>query len=348
MEKISIINDCGDKVEAIAPVIISASRSTDIPAFYAKWFFNRLEKGYCKWRNPFNQKMSYVSFRNCKVVVFWTKNPKPIMPYLRELDRRGIHYYFQVTLNDYVSEGFEPNIPSLEERIETFKTLSQLIGKEKVVWRFDPLIVTRDLTPNDLIARISLIGNKLMGYTDKLVFSFVDVRQYKKVQAKLIRETKQFTAENVLSAEMNSSQRREFLSGLMRLRDAWREEGWNIEMATCCEEEDFRSYGFAHNRCIDGELMKRLFAKDQALQYFLNTGKVAEADLFGEYPPVPNRGKDLKDKGQRKGCGCIVSKDIGAYNTCEHLCSYCYANSSRDCVIRNRENHLDNSESILG
>lgn len=93
--------------------------------FYAKWFFNRLAKGYCAWYNPFNQQKMYISFKNCKVIVFWTKNPKPILPYLHILDEMRIHYYFQVTLNDYVNERFEPNVASVEERVETFRQLSQ-------------------------------------------------------------------------------------------------------------------------------------------------------------------------------------------------------------------------------
>ena len=105
--KTTITTQSGESVEAMAPVIISASRSTDIPAFFAKWFINRLKAGYCVWYNPFNQKPSYVSFANCKVVVFWTKNPKQIIPLLHELDERGIKYYFQFTLNDYENEGFE-------------------------------------------------------------------------------------------------------------------------------------------------------------------------------------------------------------------------------------------------
>ena len=115
--KLTIITQSGQTIEALAPVIISASRSTDIPAFYAKWFINRLRAGYCVWYNPFNQKPTYVSFANCKVVVFWTKNPKPLIPYLHELDERGIHYYFQFTVNDYEAEGFEPNVRPLTERI---------------------------------------------------------------------------------------------------------------------------------------------------------------------------------------------------------------------------------------
>ena len=153
-DKVLIKINQGKQVAATAPVIISASRSTDIPAFYAKWFFYRLAKGYCVWYNPFNQQPMYISFKNCKVVVFWTKNPEPIIPYLSELDKRGIHYYFQVTLNDYMQEGFEPNVPPVAKRIETFKKLSQMIGKEKVIWRFDPLIVTPQLTPRMLLTRI--------------------------------------------------------------------------------------------------------------------------------------------------------------------------------------------------
>ena len=130
-DKIQIINDFGDKVEAQLPVIISASRSTDIPAFYSKWLINRIKKGHIVWYNPFNQQPLYVSFKNCKVIVFWTKNPKPLIPYLKDLDGLGIHYYFQYTLNNYEKESFEPKLPSLKNRINTFKELSNLLVKKK-------------------------------------------------------------------------------------------------------------------------------------------------------------------------------------------------------------------------
>ena len=329
----------------MAPVIVSASRSTDIPAFYAKWFFNRLRKGYCVWLNPFNQRPSYVSFKNCRVIVFWTKNPKPMLPYLHELDERGIHYYFQVTLNDYVQEGFEPGIPPLEERIQTFKALSEQIGRERVIWRFDPLMVTPKLTPRDLLKRIWAVGNKLFGLTDKLVFSFVDVADYRKVQNNLVKETKVFTRENVLSAEMTPAQRREIVEGLLKIQAAWREKGWDVTLATCGEEASYP--GIEHNRCIDGELMERVFAEDRQLVYYLRTGKFVEPDLFGSSPPLPAEGRNLKDKGQRATCGCMVSKDIGMYNTCRHFCVYCYANTSRECVLGNASRHNDESESLI-
>lgn len=348
IEKTSIITDSGERVKAVAPVIISASRSTDIPAFYAKWFFNRLAKGYCVWRNPFNQEPLYVSFKNMKAIVFWTKNPKPIIPHLSELDKRGIHYYFQVTLNDYVREGFEPNLPSVEERVEIFRNLSNLIGKERVIWRFDPLIITPEITPRNLLSRIWKIGNMLKGSTDKLVFSFVDVLSYRKVQNNLVRDTNCFTKENVETAEMTAGQKLETVEGLVRLREIWKEQGWNLSLATCAEDIDLDQYGIEHNRCIDGELMKRIFADDEEFVYYLNTGHLPERDLFGQLSPRKQKSATaLKDKGQRKMCGCMISKDIGMYNTCRHFCVYCYANTSKASVLNNAARHSADSESLI-
>ena len=346
-DKIIIKNDYGNDVEATAPVIISASRSTDIPAFYAKWFFNRLAKGYCVWYNPFNQQPMYISFKRCRAIVFWTKNPEPILPYLSELDKLGIHYYFQVTLNDYVKEGFEPNVPSVGLRIETFKKLSAMIGKERIIWRFDPLIVTNDITPRDLLGRIWHIGNQLKDYTEKLVFSFVDVKAYRKVQNNLVKETNCFTKENVESAEMSAAQRKEIVEGLVKLREKWQSDGWKLTLATCGEDLDLDSYGIEHNRCIDGELMKRIFADDDEFVYYLHTLKWPERNMFGMLPAIPVKQKKVKDAGQRKVCGCMVSKDIGMYNTCRHFCVYCYANTSKECVMNNAMRHSDDSESLI-
>ena len=116
-QTISIRNDNGTEVLAQAPLIISASRATDIPAFYADWFFRRLDEGYIRWRNPFSGQDSYVSFKNSRFIVFWSKNPKLLLPYLSVLKERGIGCYIQFTLNDYEAEGLEPNIPPLEQRI---------------------------------------------------------------------------------------------------------------------------------------------------------------------------------------------------------------------------------------
>jgi len=348
-DKIQITNDFGDKVEAQSPVIISASRSTDIPTFFAKWFINRIKKGHIVWYNPFNQRPLYVSFKNCKVIVFWTKNPKPIIPYLKELDKIGIHYYFQYTLNDYEKESFEPNVPDLEKRINTFKELSNYIGKERVIWRFDPIIVTPQLTPREILKRIWSIGNKLKGYTDKLVFSFIDIKSYRKVQLNLVKESSMFEKETIENSELTTNQMNEIAEGLMKIRERWSIEGWEISLATCAEEINLEKYQIVHNRCIDGELMKTLFAEDKELLYYLNYGKFPENNtLFEEqFDKIPLSAEKLKDKGQRKACGCMISKDIGMYNTCSHLCTYCYANTSKETVIKNMKLHNDNNESII-
>jgi hypothetical protein len=109
-------------VDAVAPEVISASRSTDIPAFYADWLMNRLRAGYAKWTNPFNQQAQYVSFERTRVFVFWSKNPVPLLRYLDEIEARQIGgrptaYYFQFTVNDYEPEKLEPNLPPLDARI---------------------------------------------------------------------------------------------------------------------------------------------------------------------------------------------------------------------------------------
>lgn len=346
-EKVIITTDRGERLEAVAPVIISASRSTDIPTFFAKWFFNRLAKGYCVWINPFNQQKQYISFAKCKVIVFWTKNPAPIIPYLHILDEMGIHYYFQVTLNNYLKEGLEPNLPSVETRIETFKKLSDLIGPDKIIWRFDPILICSAISPRSILKKVWHIGNELKGYTRKLVFSFVDIKAYRKVQNNLVKETSLFTKDNVENGEGSESQQTEIIEGLVKLRDIWKEEGWDLSLATCAEAIDLESYGIEHNRCIDDRLMERVFSEDKELVYYLHTGRLPEPNLFGDIPEIPETHKNLKDKGQRKLCGCMISKDIGMYNTCKHFCVYCYANTSKKVVNENASKHSDESESLI-
>lgn len=350
-EKVYITTDDGQIVQAIAPVVISASRVTDIPAFYSKWFINRLKKGYCVWINPYNRKKIYVSFKNCKAIIFWTKNPERLLPYLDELDKRNIHFYFQFTLNDYEKEGLEPGVKSIEERIDIFKNLSTKIGKDKVIWRFDPLLVTPITSPRDLLMKIWRIGNKIKGYTSKLVFSFVDVQEYKKVQSNLIKETNFFTKDTVISCQLNQAQISELVDGLVKIRQAWRDKGWDITLSTCAEEIDLSQYGIEHNHCIDYELMEQLFNDDKDFVYYLHTGKLPQTvnkeDLFYCPVEIPSKKINLKDKGQREICGCMESKDIGMYNTCGHLCVYCYANLSRDIVLKNKKKYREDKESII-
>lgn len=346
-EDISITRDNGEVVKGKAPVIISASRSTDIPAFFSKWLFSRIEKGYCTWYNPFNKSVPYyISFKNAKVFVFWSKNPEPIIPFLGKLDERGIHYYFQYTLNDYEKEGIEPGIPKLDKRIETFKKLSGIVGKEKVIWRFDPLILSEEITVRELLKKIWCIGNQIKGCTEKLVFSFADISVYKKVQNNLIRESTKFTKDNLSTAEFSEQNIEEFVIGLNKIRNEWSKEGWDIKIATCSEKVDLKKYDIEHNKCIDGELMARLFTKDVDLMHFLSYGKLPDKSIL-LFDKQLCGVKNMKDSGQRAECGCIFSKDIGMYDTCKHHCFYCYANTSRNLVEKNHILHNLNSESII-
>ena len=306
----------GSKVEAIAPVILSASRATDVPAFHADWFWNRIRAGYFKWIHPFNAgRMQTISTSKARVVVFWSKNPGPLIAGLEELDRRDIHSYFQFTLNDYEAEGYEPHVPKRMERIDTFRRLADRVGPERVIWRMDPLLQTEKVGIPELLDRAASIAAALSGHTRKLVFSYADIHAYAAVQRNLRRAApgaREFTAE-----EMD-----ELAKGMVEV--AW--ANGIREIATCGEGRDQMELGVAHNRCIDDELMIRLWPKDSALMEFLGC---KDKTLFGE-SERPN----LKDKGQRKECGCIVSKDIGRYGTCPHLCVYCYANSAAGTVRR--------------
>ena len=345
--KVTITTDAGERVEAVAPVVVSASRATDIPAFYAEWFFRRLERGYCVWANPFSGRPVYVSFGRCRVVVFWTKNPVPVLPYLHRLDERGIRYYFQFTLNDYEAEGFEPCVPPLAERVGAFRRLAAMVGSGRVVWRFDPLVVAPGLSPRDLLGKVWRVGNRLEGCTERLVFSFADVAAYRKVQANLVDYAGVFSKATVASAEPSAAQQLELADGLARLRDAWAARGWRLSLATCAEGIALSAYGIGHSRCIDGELMERLFGDDPELVFYLRTGRLPVRDMFGNLPELPAARADMKDRGQRKACGCMASKDIGMYDTCGHLCAYCYANAGRERVLRNMAAHQPGCESIV-
>lgn len=318
----------------VAPVIISASRATDIPAFYSDWFFNRLHAGYCKWINPFNRTPQYISFHKTRAFVFWSKNPAPMLNRLKELDQRGLHYYFTFTVNDYTAEQFEPNIPSLNDRIATFKKLSVIIGKERVIWRFDPLLLTDDLDVDRLLAKIRKVGDALSPYTTKLVVSFADIAQYAKVKANLRRM-------GVAWRDFDYNSIEEIAQRLSALA-----HDWGISVATCGEQVDLAKYGIRHNSCIDGELLARLFPQDRELREFLGVAPVLSQDLFAGSPDIIGINARLKDQGQRQACGCIASKDIGQYDTCAHGCVYCYANASATLVMRNRRRHHSDAESI--
>ncbi len=345
------ININGRIVKAQAPLIVSVSRSTDIPAFYADWFFERLEKGSSAWINPFNGVKSYISYNQTRFIVFWSKNPRPLLEYLHILEEKKIKCYIQYTLNDYEDEKLE-KVPSLEKRIETFKLLVQRLGMGSVVWRFDPMLLTDSISIDDLLHKVKNIGDQLKGYTEKLVFSYADIHSYKKVKSNLERN-------GIPYYEWEEPQMEEFAQKLSVMN---KERGWNYTLATCGEKIDIARYGIEHNRCIDGDLITKLSWNDYTLMKFMKITieDMPQHTLFGE-PEIPEGAIMLpqnhyfisnhkKDSGQRELCGCMVAKDIGEYNTCPHLCEYCYANTSKETAILNWRRHRANphAETITG
>lgn len=341
----------GKLVKALAPIIVSASRSTDIPAFYADWFFDRLEKGYSAWKNPFNGVKSYVSYGKTRFIVFWSKNPRPLLDYLHILEKRDIKCYIQYTLNDYENEMLE-NVPAMATRIETFKLLVERLGFGSVVWRFDPMILTDDISIDELLHKVQNIGDQLNGFTEKLVFSYADIQSYKRVKSNLERN-------GIPYHEWTETQMEEFAQKLSHMN---KDRGWNYRLATCSEKIDIDKYGIEHNRCVDGDLITKIAWNDTELMKFMKVKieDMPQLSLFGD-AEVPEKAILLpqnhyfisnhkKDSGQRKLCGCMVAKDIGEYNTCPHLCEYCYANSSKESAIANWKCHKENpwGETITG
>jgi hypothetical protein len=308
-------------IDAIAPLIISASRSTDIPAFYGEWFRERLKEGYVRWKSPFGGKPVYVSFAKARVFAFWSKNPAPFFPVLDVLDRAGYGYYFLFTLNDYDAERLEPNVPSVDERIETFIRLSERIGRGRVVWRFDPLILSDSITVHDLLEKIRRIGNRIAPYTERLVFSFVDIAKYAKVHRNLLAmgfsDIREFSDEEV----------RVFCKGLADLN-----RRWELILAACAEGRDLSLYGIGRGQCINYDLLFQEFGTDPSLREFLLPDGQRALTADGT---VPDPSLPVRDPGQRNTCRCVVSKDIGQYSTCMHLCTYCYANTSPATAARN-------------
>ncbi|NPA43334.1 MAG: DUF1848 domain-containing protein [Chlorobi bacterium] len=321
--RVSIRLEDGREAEASAPVIVSASRATDIPAFYGDWLMDRLRRGYAEWKNPFSGKTHFVSFARLRIIVFWTKNPRPFFRHLDTLDRMGIGYYFLYTLNDYHREGWEPALEAPERRVEVFQALSLRLGPERVIWRFDPYILTPQTPVDVLLDKTRRLGDALHPYTRRLVFSFLEPGRYRKVDRNLRRagvEALPFTdAEKLRMAEgLNELNRR-----------------WGLKLAACAVPGAEKLPGITPHKCIDDDLLAELFADDAELMRFLGVG---ERSLFPDTTEGELRYlyKVRKDPGQREACGCIPSKDIGRYDTCAHGCVYCYANSSPE---KARENY---------
>lgn len=224
-------------------MIISVSRRTDIPSYYSEWFFNRIGDGYVYVRNPMNfRRISEISLSPDVVdgIVFWTKNPAPMLGRLDEL--RDYTYYFQFTLTPYGTD-VEKNVPSKTDIvIPAFQKLSSLIGKERVVWRYDPILLNEKYTMQYHIKFFQLFCDKLSRYTEKCTISFIDL--YKNIQRRISQ----------LGINALSHDQMEELMG--QFSEIAKEHG--IDIDTCAEEIDLSKFGIKRASCIDARRLERI------------------------------------------------------------------------------------------
>lgn len=293
-------------------MIISASRRTDIPAFYSDWFMRRVHEGFCVTVNPYNRKQTaMVSLRpdDVEAIVFWTKNAAPMLDKLDIIESKGLNFYFQYTLNDY-PEWFEPRLPALPDRIETFRKLALMIGPEKVIWRYDPIIISSLTDYQYQRKAFRRLAGELAGSTQRVVISIVDMYRQAKTKFKQLAKQGCMLYSDYECPEFEQMVREMVASAQTR----------GMEIVSCAEPIDLSQYGVGAGCCIDAALIKRMFSLE-----------------------IPND----KDTNQRGKCGCIKSKDIGFYDTCFYDCVYCYA-SSLQAANRSRGQHDINSPSLLG
>lgn len=293
-------------------MIISASRRTDIPAFYADWFANRLKEGFLLVRSPFNHhqvKRVSLAKRDVDAIVFWTRNPEKLLPHLPLLDAMGHAYYFQYTITGY-SRALERAVPRPQAAIETFAKLSDLIGPTRVIWRYDPILLSNLMDVSEHKRLFGKIAGLLRGKTKRVVISFADF--YKKTERNL-KAVENLQYEDIATDQVAQEELATFMAAVAA------DNG--LEIQTCSEKQDLDKYGIRHGKCIDDGILRSVFG----------------ISLSGD-----------KDKGQREECGCIKSIDIGTYNTCLHGCAYCYATYNTQLSVRNKEAHDPESPFLVG
>ena len=284
-------------------MIINTGQRTDIPAFYAEWFANRLKEGFVCVRNPYNpnQVSRYrldPSVVDC--IGFCTKNPAPMFRYMDLLKDFG-QYWF-VTITPY-GKDIEPNVPEKRRLLEDFKTLSRTVGIDSVGWRYDPIFLSEKYTVQYHLHAFEQIAAALDGYTKTAVISFIDL--YPKVRRNFPQ-----------AREVTKEQRLALGKEMIRIAVSH-----GMTLKPCAEGDELAPFGAYTGGCM------RLSDYEKAIGKRLN---------------APKR------KGARAGCACYLSCDIGAYNTCKHLCKYCYANAEPAKVLALSRLHDPVSPFLIG
>ncbi len=284
-------------------MIINTGMRTDIPAFYSKWLLNRIKEGYVYVRNPYYKHQVTRYSLNPSVVdclAFCTKNPHPLIPHLKELEKYKQFWF--VTITPY-EKDIEPNVPNKRQIIADFKVLSSYLGKNSVALRYDPILINEKFDVNMHIKCFEKLLSELKGYTNDCTISFIDMYDKVRKNAPDIRPP----------TEEEQIQIAKAFSDIGKKND--------ITIHACCEKEFLKDYGLDITGCMSKEIVQKA--------------------INSELEPTRNTSK-------RPTCNCLMGNDIGAYNTCMHLCKYCYANANQEMVKQNVKKHNPNSPFLIG
>lgn len=284
-------------------MIINTGCRTDIPAFYSKWFINRINAGYVLVRNPYypSQVTKYMlTPSKVDLLAFCTKNPEPMFKYLDKLT--NFNQYWFITITPY-GKDIEPYVPDKDIVIESFKKLSKYLGIQHVSLRYDPIFFNDEFDIEKHIECFNYITSKLKGYTYDCTISFLD--EYEKVKKnapdlKFPNKDEKIKLAACFSEIANKN---------------------NMVIHSCCENDYLAKYGVDITGCMSKEIVER--AMDEKLN-----------------PP--------STKNIRKKCNCLIGNDIGVYNTCKHMCRYCYANYNKEAVFENVKKYDENSPLLIG
>lgn len=285
-------------------MIINTGGRTDTVQYFSDWLLNRFREGFVLSRNPmFPEKITRYELSPSKVdcVLFCSKNFAPILDRLHEITDR-FNFYCHYTITAY-GKDIEPNVPSIDQSIDTLYKLERLVGKEHIAWRYDPVLLTKKYTVQQHLITFEHMAARLSGHVDRCMFSFVEL--YKKLEfnmpelVMLTREDMDYLAQSL---------------GRIAAK-------YHIPIQSCACTTDYSAYGIQASGCVTLDII----GKANGLKF-----------------------KNLKHSGMRHGCRCIVSHDIGAYNTCPNGCKYCYANKNPELALQNYSKHDPKAPLLLG
>lgn len=285
-------------------MIIGAGLRTDLVHHYGEWLMNRFHAGFAYVRNPLFPNRVH-RFRLdpdvVDAVLFCSKNYAPFLDGLGEIEKR-YRLYCHYTITAY-EHDVEPGIPSLDERVETLLRVEKIVGKGRLAWRYDPVLLTENYTIDRHLDVFERLARQLAGHVDRCIFSFVEM--YVKLRTNMPE-----------LIPLTNDDKQKLAKGLGAIAKSYR-----LPLQICCNEADYSEYGIRNAACVTLDVL----------------GK-ANGCTF----------RSVKHNGNRRGCGCIETRDLGLYDTCPNGCKYCYATRNPEAVRANMARHDPESPLLIG